>query len=210
MDLSNIRKNYAKGQLNEKDVALSPFDQFEKWMQEALHAEVLEPTAMVLSTVSAEGKPSSRTVLLKQFDKNGFVFFTNYESRKAEQIALNPWVAAAFFWKEIEKQILVEGKAEKITSTESAAYFASRPRQSQLAAWASPQSKPIVSRETLEENYYKMEKIHEGDVPLPFFWGGYRIVPERFEFWQGRSDRLHDRFCYLLDKNTWVATRLAP
>jgi pyridoxamine 5'-phosphate oxidase len=210
MDLSEIRKNYLLDHLDESDLAKSPFDQFKKWMEEAIHAQIDEPTAMVLATADAAGIPSTRTVLLKYFDVNGYVFFTNYESRKAKQMKVNPHVSVTFLWRELERQVNIEGVVDRTTPEESATYFALRPRKSQIAALASHQSQPIAAEE-LYRKYKEIDSLYEEKIiPLPPFWGGYRLYPQRFEFWQGRRNRLHDRFCYQQTKEHWNIQRLAP
>jgi len=214
MDISDYRREYTKGGLDEKDLSSSPFELFEKWFNQALDADIPDVSAMTLATVSANGKPTQRTVLLKMFDEKGFVFFTNYSSQKSKQIGENPNVSLLFPWTELERQIEINGTASKISTAESLKYFLSRPRGSQLGAWASEQSSPISSRQILEGQLQKMKsKFSKGDIPLPDLWGGYRVVPETIEFWQGGKDRLHDRFEYTRDKNngsTWISKRLQP
>lgn len=213
MPLAELRKDYSLSGLSEKDLAKDPFRQFEAWFQEAEAAKVIEPNAMVLSTVSAEGRPSSRTVLLKGADGRGFVFFSNYESRKARELAAQPRATALFLWLALERQVIVEGTVAKVSREESAAYFHSRPRGSQLGAWASPQSTVVRNREVLEENLRGLEKKHAGaEVPVPPHWGGYRLTPESVEFWQGRRNRLHDRLRYRRAHAgaDWLVERLAP
>ncbi|RNI27739.1 pyridoxamine 5'-phosphate oxidase [Rufibacter immobilis] len=213
LSLHDIRINYSLKELTVEAVSQDPFQQFETWMQEALTAKVEEPTAMTLSTASAQGKPSARVVLLKALEKDGFVFYTNYESRKGHQLLENPYAALTFFWPALERQVRVEGQIERVTAAVSDAYFHSRPRGSQIGAWSSPQSQPISDRtvlETLEKEY--TAKFNELDmVPRPEHWGGYLLRPERVEFWQGRQNRLHDRLLYELDGNgNWHIQRLAP
>ena len=212
MNIGDYRREYTKGGLDEKDLSASPFAMFEKWFSQALEADIPDASAMSLATVSANGKPSQRTVLLKMFDEQGFVFFTNYSSQKSQEIEENPNVSILFPWTELERQIEISGTASKISTAESLKYFLSRPRGSQLGAWASAQSSPISSRAILEGQLQKMKsKFSKGDIPLPDFWGGYRIVPETIEFWQGGKDRLHDRFEYQRDeKDNWVIKRLQP
>ena len=212
MDISDYRLEYTKGGLNSEDLSESPFELFEIWLKQAVDANAAEPTAMTLATVSKAGKPSQRTVLLKMFDEKGFVFFTNYSSQKAQQITENPNVSILFGWRELERQIEINGKAEKISTAESLKYFLSRPRGSQLGAWASAQSSPISTRQLLDGQLNKIkQKFADGDIPIPDFWGGYRIVPETIEFWQGGAKRLHDRFEYKrLDENDWDIKRLQP
>ncbi|MEA5510072.1 pyridoxamine 5'-phosphate oxidase [Crocosphaera sp. UHCC 0190] len=212
MDLSALREEYTRNGLTRKALDQDPFKQFEKWFQQACQAELPEPNAMSLATVSAQGEPSIRTVLLKYFDEKGFVFFTNYESRKAQQIAENPQVALLFLWLPLERQVKIQGTATKISTAESLSYFTTRPRGSQLGAWCSAQSSVITSRQLLEMKFEEIKnKFQQGEIPLPSFWGGYRITPRRFEFWQGRPNRLHDRFSYTSgDDRTWEIHRLAP
>ncbi len=212
MDLTTLRENYTRNGLTRDDLEADPLKQFEKWFQEATSAELPEPNAMSLATASATGEPSIRTVLLKYFDEQGFVFFTNYESRKAQQIEENPHVALLFLWLPLERQIKIQGTATKIPTAESFGYFTSRPRGSQLGAWCSAQSSVISSRKLLEMKFEELKyKFQHGEIPLPSFWGGYRVKPKRFEFWQGRPNRLHDRFSYTLkEETTWEIDRLAP
>ncbi len=214
MDIGDYRREYTKGGLDEKDLSVSPFVLFEKWFNQALEANIPDASAMSLATVSASGKPSQRTVLLKMFDEQGFVFFTNYSSQKSQQIKENPNVSILFPWTELERQIEISGTATKISTAESLKYFLSRPRGSQLGAWASSQSSPISSRQILEGQLQKMKsKFSKGEIPLPDFWGGYRVIPETIEFWQGGKDRLHDRFEYTRDdsnKSDWTSKRLQP
>ena len=212
MDLSDLRKEYESTGLDRKDLDDDPLLQFEKWFKQALSTGMEYANGMSLATVGADGTPSLRTVLLKLFDRRGFVFYTNYESHKARDIAENPKVALLFPWLDLQRQIKITGLAEKISTAESLAYFASRPRGSQLGAWCSPQSQTISSRSLLGSALFRMaEKFGEGRIPLPDFWGGYRVIPDSFEFWQGRANRLHDRFLYTLagDKS-WQIRRLAP
>lgn len=211
MDIGDYRREYAKSGLNREDLSDSPFEQFEKWFEQAVQADIPDASAMTLATVSVDGKPTQRTVLLKLFDEKGFVFFTNYSSLKSKQIDGNANVSLLFPWTELERQIEINGTAEKITTAESLTYFLSRPRGSQLGAWASAQSSPITSRQILESQLQKMKrKFTQGEIPLPDFWGGYRVVPETIEFWQGGVDRLHDRFEYCQNKGNWDISRLQP
>ncbi|ARU58191.1 pyridoxamine 5'-phosphate oxidase [Oleiphilus messinensis] len=214
MDIGSLRREYMSQGLNREDLAANPVDQFERWFTQASEADIIDPNAMTLATVNAEGQPSARTVLLKLFDYEGFVFFTNYGSRKAKDLKDNDKVALLFPWLQLNRQIRIEGCARKISSAESFKYFSTRPRGSQLGAWCSQQSEVISSRQFLEMSLAKMtEKFKDGEVPLPDFWGGYRVIPEKIEFWQGRENRLHDRFVYRHDeneKNNWQINRLAP
>ncbi len=211
MDLGDYRREYTKGGLRRKDLNDNPFEQFEKWFLQADQANIQDANAMSLATVSRDGKPSLRTVLLKTFDTDGFVFYTNYSSQKSQQINQNANVALLFPWTGLERQIEVTGKAEKIPTSESLKYFLSRPKGSQLGAWASNQSTPITSRNLLEIQLHKIkQKFKTGDIPLPDFWGGYRVIPEKIEFWQGGSARIHDRFEYRRVENGWEILRLQP
>ena len=212
MDIHALREEYKKGQLRRKDLQDDPFKQFETWFQQACNADLLEPNAMTLSTVSEQGQPFMRTVLLKYFDVNGFVFFTNYESRKAQQIGTNPHVSILFTWLPLQRQVHITGNAEKVTTAESWEYFTSRPRGSQLGAWTSQQSSVISSRQLLLMQFEQIKhKFLDGEIPLPDFWGGYRVVPNSFEFWQGCPNRLHDRFLYTIqEEQSWQIQRLAP
>ncbi len=213
-DLSETRREYDQPPLELEDLAESPYEQLDQWLTQAMEADVLEPNAMVLSTVGPDHHPSSRTVLLKYFDHQGLVFFTNYESRKARQIAANPNVSVLFPWYALQRQVEVNGRAEKISALETARYFARRPRGSQLGAWVSQQSQVISSRAVLEAKWQELKrKFSSGDIPVPSFWGGFRIRPVRFEFWQGGHDRLHDRFEYRrdpADDRQWIRQRLSP
>jgi pyridoxamine 5'-phosphate oxidase len=209
--LADLRKEYALAGLNEKDLARDWFRQFEKWFQEAEAAKLTEPNAMTLSTASRDGKPSARTVLLKAVDGRGFVFFSNYESRKGRELEANPHASLVFPWLALERQVLVEGAVTKVAREESEAYFHSRPRASQLGAWVSQQSAIIAGRKVLEEAMKALETKYAGqEVPLPPHWGGWRLAPETVEFWQGRRSRLHDRLRYRRVKDGWTVERLAP
>ena len=211
MALSDMRKDYGIAGLVEKDLEKNPFRQFEKWFQEAEAAKIVEPNAMTLATVNRDGQPSARTVLLKGCDGRGFVFYSNYESRKGRELEANPRVTLLFPWVPMERQIIIEGTVARVAREEAEAYFHSRPRTSQIAAWASPQSTPVAGRAVLEESYRTVEKKYEGrEVPLPPQWGGYRVAPEIIEFWQGRRSRLHDRLRYRREAGEWVVDRLAP
>ena len=212
MNLADLRNEYQQAELTKVSLLGDPFLQFEKWMEEAVNAQLREPTATVLSTVDQRGAPSSRTVLLKYYDRSGFVFFTNYQSRKSREIGENPQVSLLFPWLDLERQVVIMGVAERVSTAESMKYFSSRPRGSQLGAWSSAQSSAISSRKLLLMQFEKMkEKFRKGDIPLPDFWGGFRVKPHRFEFWQGRPNRLHDRFEFLLNEGgEWDIERLAP
>ena len=209
--ISDIRTEYKKGTLDENDVDKNPFVQFGQWFKEAVTSQIPEVNAMAIATANKQGRPSARTVLLKQFDEKGFVFFTNYESAKAKDIAENPQAALLFFWEHLERQIRIVGTVEKITAAESFEYFRSRPIDSQLGAWASQQSSIISARWLLEKAFGEMlEKFKNGEIPLPLFWGGLRIIPDEFEFWQGRTSRLHDRISYKNNNGVWSINRLSP
>ncbi len=212
MDIDQMRREYLHGGLTRENLHDNPIDQFQFWLRQAVDGQVVDPTAMSVATVSPEGQPSQRIVLLKDCDERGFVFYTNHSSRKAQDIEGNNKVSLHFAWLELDRQVKICGTAEKVPTSESLKYFLSRPKGSQLAAWASQQSHPISSRGLLEQQFARMkEKFHKGDVPLPSFWGGYRVKPHRIEFWQGGAMRLHDRFQYSLqDDQSWLIERLAP
>lgn len=211
MDISHFRREYLRGGLQRDNLAADPVQQFSDWFEQARKTDIADPTAMILATVDSSGKPSQRTVLLKYFDENGYVFFTNYESRKAREIEKNPKVSLLFVWLELERQIMISGTAKKISAAESAKYFMSRPKDSQVAAWVSSQSHPLSSRQMLLQKFAEMKKkLGEGKVPLPSFWGGYKVQPDEYEFWQGRKNRLHDRFHYIPGADGWTIERLAP
>jgi len=211
MALADMRKDYGIAGLLEKDLAKNPFRQFEKWFQEAEAAKFPEPNAMTLATVSRDGRPSARTVLLKGCDGRGFVFYTNFESRKGRELDANAHATLLFPWVAMERQVTIEGPVARVAREEAEAYFHSRPRASQLAAWASPQSTAVAGRAVLEESFRVVDKKYEGrDVPLPPQWGGFRLTPETVEFWQGRRSRLHDRLRYRREGGDWVVERLAP
>lgn len=212
---ADLRKDYKRHVLNEDAVAADPLTQFTVWIGEALQAGLPEPNAMTLATVGLDLRPSSRVVLLKAFDQRGFVFYTNYHSRKGRQLEENPQVALSFYWAELERQVRIEGRAEFTSADESDAYFLSRPEGAQLGAHASPQSQPIPDRALLETRQRELELLYaDQDITRPPHWGGYRVVPERFEFWQGRPSRLHDRIVYqqqaTADGFSWTLQRLAP
>ena len=211
MDLSDFRKEYSDRGLRRDDLAADPMRQFEAWFQQAIDLGIHEPNAMSLATVDPDGMPLLRTVLLKYFDHQGFVFFTNYESRKAAHIAANPRVSLLFPWVVLERQVIVQGTAERVGTAESLRYFTSRPRESQLGAWVSQQSSVISSRKLLLQKLDELKrKFSEGEIPLPSFWGGFRVVPETLEFWQGGPARLHDRFLYRRGEAGWRIERLSP
>lgn len=212
MDIGDVRQDFtAHEPLTRATLASDPFVQFERWLTEAMAAKLEEPNAFSLATVNIQGQPSQRTVLLKFYDAQGFVFYTNYQSRKAQDIAENPHVSMLFPWYALQRQVKIEGKVEKVSREQSLAYFLRRPVGSQIGAWCSAQSKVIESREVLMMQWQKIkDKFHNKTVPLPDFWGGYRIVPTSFEFWQGQPSRLHDRFLYVQDEEGWVMMRLAP
>ncbi|GAA2140051.1 pyridoxamine 5'-phosphate oxidase [Kitasatospora kazusensis] len=211
-DPSVMRRHYQHDGLVEARLAAEPLAQFDRWFHEAEQAGVVEPNAMVLSTADADGRPSSRTVLLKGYDRRGFVFFTNYGSRKGAELSVNPQAALLFPWIALGRQVQVTGRVEKVGRDETAAYFRTRPHGSQLGAWASEQSSPVSDREVLEQRYADLARRYpEGEgVPVPPFWGGYRVVPETVEFWQGRANRLHDRLRYVTEGGGWRVERLCP
>lgn len=214
MSLQDNRREYDYGKLTRESLSASPFEQFTLWMEQAIEAGIQDPTAMSVATVSAEGKPWQRMVLLKDFDQRGFVFYTNLGSRKAQEIAANAQVSLHFPWLQLDRQVIVGGRAEHLSTVEVMKYFLSRPKGSQLAAWASKQSSRINSRQALETQFAQIkEKFAEGEIPLPDFWGGFRVVPEEIEFWQGGEMRLHDRFSYLRSedgRDSWEIGRLSP
>ena len=211
-DLAAIRKDYRLQSLSEQDVDANPIKQFEKWFQQALASGIEEPNAMTLATSTTDGKPSVRIVLLKGIKENGLVLFTNYESKKGRQIHDNPFAGVVFFWKELERQVTFQGEIKKVSDQESDEYFASRPRESRIGAWSSPQSQVIENREMLEKNVsYFTNKYQSQNIPRPPHWGGYILIPTLIEFWQGGAGRLHDRLQYSIDTtNSWIIQRLAP
>lgn len=210
-DLGHLRKSYERDTLEETQASSEPLRQFEQWMKEALASGVVpEPNAMTVATVSAEGRPSTRIVLIKAFDARGIVWYTNYHSRKGRELAGNPFAALQFHWVEMERVVRIEGRVEKVSDAESDAYYASRPLDSRLGAWASPQSEVISSRAVLVANAAKAAAQRGLNPERPPHWGGYRLVPDRWEFWQGRKSRLHDRLCYRLVDGQWLRERLAP
>ncbi|HEX6053646.1 MAG TPA: pyridoxamine 5'-phosphate oxidase [Gemmatimonadaceae bacterium] len=211
LDLAALRRDYALASLTETDVNADPIRQFEAWFADAIAAQVLEPNAMTLATATTDGVPSARIVLLKGVDGGGFVFFTDYRSRKGAELAENPLAALVFLWKEIERQVRVSGAVSRVTVAESEAYFRSRPLGSRLGAWVSHQSSVLASRAEIEERWQTVsERFADGDVPLPPHWGGYRVVPDEIEFWQGRPNRLHDRLRYERTPSGWTIARLSP
>jgi len=209
-DLTGRRFEYTKAWLEVADLDPDPLRQFRAWLAEAVEAGIREPNAMTLATADRTGDPSARVVLLRGVDADGFTWYTNRESRKGRDVAENPRAALVFHWDLPERQVRVAGQVEPLGEAESAAYFAGRPRRSRLAAWASPQGRPIAGRDALEQALARLERDFPGDVPLPPFWGGYRLRPAMLEFWQGRRSRLHDRFAYLRDGDAWRIERLAP
>jgi pyridoxamine 5'-phosphate oxidase len=209
-DLAQLRRDYELKTLDESHVDRDPMKQFGVWMVEAIHAQVPEPTAMSLATADAKGRPSARIVLLKGVDPRGFVFFTNYDSRKGRELAQNPQAALTFLWKELERQVRIEGRAEKVSAEESAAYYATRPIGARIGAWASPQSEVIKDRVWLEGRWEALSREYGDNPVLPPNWGGYRVMPEYLEFWQGRRSRLHDRITYARAGRQWKLARLAP
>ena len=209
--IADLRRDYRSRALSEREVAADPVAQFRGWFDEAVRADLLDVNAMTLATADAAGRPDARIVLLKDVSAGGFVFFTNYESAKGRQLAANPRACLLFFWAELERQVRVSGRVAQVTREESEAYFQSRPLESRLGAWASPQSAVLPSRETIEQRYRDLQGQYEGNaVPLPPYWGGYRVTPDEVEFWQGRTGRLHDRLRYRRDGEGWRIERLAP
>lgn len=212
MDLSDFRKEYSAKGLHREDLESDPIRVFGRWFQQATELGIAEPNAMTLSTLAPDGFPSQRTVLLKAFDQKGFTFFTNYQSRKAQHIEANPRVCLLFPWVTLERQIIIQGIAEKISTAESLKYFITRPRESQIGAWVSNQSEVITSKKILLQKFEEIKsKFHDGEIPLPSFWGGYRVVPITIEFWQGGPGRIHDRFLFSRTNDSeWQIDRLAP
>jgi pyridoxamine 5'-phosphate oxidase len=212
MDIAHLRLHYAQGSLTESDVAPDPLNQFRLWLDQAMSAELREPYAMTLATATPDGAPSARVVLLRGFDERGFAFYTNYDSRKGDDLAANPRAALVFYWAELERQVRIEGPVSKVTDAESDAYFQARPRGHRLGAWVSEQSRVIAGRAELEQELAAVEaRYPDEDVPRPPHWGGYRVVPSQVEFWQGRPNRLHDRLRYrTAEGGGWIVERLAP
>ncbi len=209
--VSDLRREYVRAGLDEAGLHSEPIEQFRRWFDEALSADLHEPNAMTLATSTNDGKPSARIVLLKGYDERGFVFYTNYEGRKAKDLDENPRAALVFFWGELERQVRIEGTVSRVPEKESDEYFASRPRGSQLGAWVSEQSRIVTDRRSLEEKLHSLEAEYANrEVPRPLFWGGYRVEPEAVEFWQGRENRLHDRLVYRREDNGWRIERLQP
>jgi pyridoxamine 5'-phosphate oxidase len=209
--LADLRKSYERAALDEDASSDNPLQQFQLWLQQAIDAQLPEPNAMTLATVGADGRPSTRVVLIKGVDERGLVWYTNYNSRKGQELALQPFAALQFHWVELERVVRIEGRVDKVSDTESDAYFASRPLDSRLGAWASPQSEVIASRTVLVTNAAQAALKHLGQPPRPPHWGGYRLTPDRWEFWQGRPSRLHDRLRYRPDEpGRWIRERLAP
>ena len=210
---THARKSYERAALDEHGIDRDPFQQFTIWYDEAVAAGLPEPEAMTLSTATLEGQPSARIVLLRGYDERGFCFFSNYSSQKGQELAANPYAAVTFHWVELERQVRIAGRVEKVTEAESDAYFQSRPSQSRIGAWSSPQSNVISSRDVLEELFekYQEQYLDETAIPRPEHWEGYRVIPERIEFWQGRPNRLHDRLRFIrIDQGPWTLQRLAP
>lgn len=208
--LAELRKSYERDELDEATSVDDPLRQFQSWLEQAIKAALPEPSAMTLATVGADGRPSTRVVLIKGVDARGLVWYTNYQSRKGRELAHNPHAALQFHWVELERVVRIEGRVEFASAEESDTYFASRPLDSRIGAWASPQSQPIASRAVLVANAAKAAARHGLKPPRPPHWGGYRLVPDRWEFWQGRRSRLHDRLCYRLEGGRWLRERLAP
>ena len=210
-ELKNLKQGYIKTQLSEETVSKDPINQFKQWYAEAEKSEVLEPSASILSTADKNSFPSARTVLLKGVEERGFVFYTNYISKKAKDLSENPNASLLFLWKELERQVRIEGKVEKVSGQDSEKYFHSRPKESQISAWVSVQSSIIPDRKYLDDKFEEYnKKFGDGEIPLPDYWGGYILLPLYFEFWQGRENRLHDRICYKKENKGWKIFRLAP
>ena len=210
IELADLRRDFTSAGLLEGDMAASPFEQFSVWLQAAINGGVIDPNAMTLSTVGEDGRPSARVVLLKGFSSDGFSFYTNYTSKKGRDLDANPYATLHFFWPQLDRQIGIYGKASKTTREESEIYFLSRPVESRISAWASRQSSQVASRDELEQRVVSLKEEFGDNVPLPDFWGGFNLVPDKIEFWQGRQNRLHDRIVYTLADAVWTMTRLAP
>ena len=210
LNVADLRKSYEKAELSETASSADPSELFDRWLKEAIQAELPEPTAMTLATVSKDNRPSTRPVLVKGYDERGLVWYSNYESRKGIELASNPWASLQFHWVELERVVRLEGRVEKISAQESDSYFHSRPLDHRIGAWASPQSQVISSRSVIEKAALKYTAEHPKDPPRPSHWGGYRLKPEMWEFWQGRKSRLHDRLRYQLNGKSWERVRLAP
>ena len=210
MNIADLRKNYEKSELSEDASAADPLQQFERWLNEAIHSEVPEPNAMTVATVASNMRPSTRVVLIKGYDARGIVWYTNYDSRKGQELAGNPFAALQFHWVELERVVRIEGRMEKISEADSDAYFHSRPLDSRIGAWASPQSQVIDGRTVLVTNAAKYAAKFMLNPPRPPHWGGYRLVPDEWQFWQGRKSRLHDRLRYRFNEGDWIRERLAP
>ena len=208
--LSNLRGRYSEEGLSKKNIEKDPINQFSLWMDDVLKSDIIEPNAMVLATSDENNQPSARVVLLKDFKEGKFIFYTNYESKKAHDLSINPKVSLLFFWRELGRQIRITGTVSKISREESEEYFDTRPYESQIGAWASKQSSVIPDRTFLEKKFEKMKEKYPSEVPLPPFWGGYKLLPDKFEFWQGRGSRLHDRISYIKNDKKWDIIRLSP
>jgi len=210
-NIEQLRRLYASEELRKSIIDKNPFKQFSKWFNQAADSEIIEPTAMMVATANKKGIPSLRTVLLKAFDLEGFIFFTNYKSRKGKELSENPFAEILFLWKELERQVRISGKAEKIPNKQSEDYFKTRPYESKIGAWASEQSSIISSREFLDQKFKEyLQKYPDNNVPMPEYWGGFKLFPHKFEFWQGRKHRLHDRICYIKNRDRWEIERLSP
>jgi len=209
-ELADLRREFSSKGLAETEVDRDPIAQFSRWMNEALVSEIPDANAFTLATVGEDGRPDARVVLLKYYGESGFAFFTNYESKKGRDLENNPYAVLHFFWPQLDRQVGIYGRVEKTTREEAEIYFDSRPVDSRIGAWASNQSRIIESREFLERRFEEFKAKFGDDVPLPDYWGGYRLTPDRFEFWQGRQNRLHDRLCYILSSGHWLVQRLSP